>query len=158
MIHWDEGKFGYIHIPAEITKTRRARAIPLNSRVSRLLRWMISNADKLTTKGLTGKQRAMVTWIKKSVRSPYLVPAPMEIGHMVEYKNGFKAALAKANKLMGKTNITAIPYNLRDSYISECAERGLSIVFVAKYVDSSVSMIERHYAMAEQITLQKIAG
>lgn len=42
MIRWDEGPHGAIHIPAEITKTRRARTIPLQSQVSSALKaWML---------------------------------------------------------------------------------------------------------------------
>lgn len=151
MVHWDEGDNGYIHIPAKITKTRRARAIPLNSRVARVLRWMLKNADRFDPKKAKGERRRTMTWIQNSVASPYLFPATTGRGHILEYKRGWESAKTEAD-------VDAIPYNLRDTFITDCAIRGMSILFTAKYCDTSVKMIERHYAMAEQSAMQKVAG
>lgn len=151
MIHWDEGDHGYLHIPVEITKTRRARNIPLNSRVARVLRWMHKYADGLEPRKTKGDRRRTMTFVQRSVASPYLFPSPRGIGHILEYKTGWKSAREAAN-------VDAIIYNLRDTFLTDCAIKGVSILFAAKYCDTSIKMIEKHYAMAEQVAMQKVAG
>jgi len=151
MVHWDEGDHGYIHIPGAITKTRRPRNIPLNSRVARVLKWMRKNAECFEPKKAKGKARRTMAWVQRSAASPYLFPSPGGIGHVREYRNGWETAARLAE-------VKAIPYNLRDSFLSDCAEKGISIIFAARYCDTSIKMIERNYAVAEGAAMQKVAG
>jgi integrase len=127
MIRWDEATYGAIHIPAEITKTRRARTIPLQSVVSeRLKQWML-HQEKLAKR----KGRALSPWIFPSWRNATLP--------MTEYKNGWKTACKGAK-------VKAVPYDLRRTFITNQAKLGRPILYVAKYTDTSIKMVEEIYA------------
>jgi integrase len=158
MIRFDEGEHGSIHIPGmlsvpgeketrRITKTKRSRTIPLNSEVAYLLRCR-----------------------KSTSQSDWVFPSPNDPGKpMVEFKTGWKSACrrmaclqtCKGSKLaairkgqpgpkrcIGLCRQVKHPtiYDLRRTFISNQARKGSPIVYVAKYVDSSVTMIERFYA------------
>jgi integrase len=129
MIRWNEGKHGAIHIPPQITKTRRDRTIPLNPRVAQLLRAAQSQAT-----------------------SPYVFPSPKAPSlPMASYKTAWNAACRRAG-------VTADIYDLRRTFISNQAKKGSPIVYVAKYVDSSVTMIERFYAKVNLDVFGGISG
>jgi integrase len=141
MIHFDEGEHGSIHIPGRITKTRRSREIPLNSSVSRILRWL-----------------------KDRSKSSFLFPSPAYLNSpMTEYKTGWNTAKRKANKLIENRKlkvqkVKGTTYALRDTFVTNCAKRGVNILFVAKFIDSSVKMLERHYLVTEREAMQGVAG
>lgn len=150
MIDWSEGAHGSIRIPASITKTRRSRTIPLQSEVAALL-----------------KERQKVQAHKTS---PFLFPSQTDPAKpMVEYKTGWKSACRRMACLETCKGAKVAPsrkgqpgprrciglcrqvkhptiYDLRRTFISNQARKGSPIVYVAKYVDSSVTMIERFYA------------
>lgn len=129
MIQWEEGPTGTIHIPGSITKTGRARAIPLNSKVSRLLRWLAGRS-----------------------RSPWLFPSQSDPKkRAVEYKTGWNSACRRIG-------VDFIPYNCRDTFITNSLRRGLSSTFIGKYCDNSPLMIDKHYAVALQEELGRVAG
>jgi integrase len=131
MIHWDEDKHGRIYIPGRITKTGRSRDIPLNSRISALL-----------------KER------HGSHESKFIFPSPTNPSSpMKEYKTGWKGACRRAN-----LQIDAQPYDLRDTWVTNQAKRGISVVFTAKYADTSIVMIQKVYAKAETGAMQEAAG
>jgi integrase len=147
MIRFEEGKHGAIHIPAEITKTRRARTIPLQADVS----------DALKER----QARAMGPWV---------FPSPVHEGKgMVEYKTGWVRACRReacqrvclgskeAAAYAGQPGprrcprlCRAVPlptiYDLRRTFITNQAKKGSPILYVARYTDTSVTMIERFYA------------
>lgn len=134
MIRWDEGDHGYIHIPGSITKTRRPRSIPLNSRVSRVL------------KGYLLQQQ------KKCPGSPWIFPSRYKPGERQKnYRKGWEQACEKLR-------IEADPYNVRDTFINNCIKRRMSLVYIARYVDNSVTQIERRYAVAIQEEMTEVAG
>lgn len=129
MIRWKDGPHGSIHIPGEITKTRRPRQVPLNSRVARVLKWL----EKRTSNDL-------------------LFPSPKDPEKPIqEYKTGWNSACARAQ-------VSATIYNLRDSFVTDCLLRGESSTFIAKYLDSSTEMIDRKYAVATKKALQGVAN
>lgn len=129
MLDWTQGDHGYIHIPGRITKTRRPRSIPLNSRVSRILKRLILEMES-----------------KFIFPSRYIPNA-----RQTNYLKGWKA-------VCDELKIDADPTNLRDTFITDCLKRGLSSTFIAKYVDNSVVMIEKKYAVAEHKVMQGVAG
>lgn len=141
MIRWDEGEMGMIHIPGAITKTRRPRAIPMNSKVSRILRWLAPRSE-----------------------SPFLFPSPTSDSKpMREYKTGWNGAIRRANKIllhrrMKLAPIKGSPYVLRDTWAFNCAKRNVNIIFAAKYADTSVKMLEKHYVSAEREAMEVVAG
>lgn len=141
MLHWDEGKTGTLHIPARITKTRRHRVIPLNSSVSRVLRWLQPRAE-----------------------SKFLFPSPTsDTKPQLGYMTGWRTAVRRANERIEKRKmalprIAGSPYVLRDTFVSNAARRNVNIIYCAKYIDSSVSMIERFYVAAERDAFTEIAG
>lgn len=129
MIRWKEGKFGSIDIPAGITKTRRARTIPLNSKVSRILRF-----------------------IHNFKESEWLFPSPKVPGeHIKDYSSAWDSA-------MRRLNLDFDIYNIRDTFITNRLKSGQSSTFIAKYCDNSATMIERRYAVSERSAMEGVAG
>ncbi|OFZ55003.1 MAG: hypothetical protein A2428_03260 [Bdellovibrionales bacterium RIFOXYC1_FULL_54_43] len=129
MINWNEGPHGSIHIPAIITKTGRPRTIPLNSRVSRVLKWV--------------QQRVTSDLIFPSIKDPEKAQAA--------YDTAWNSACRRAG-------VEATIYNLRDTYITDALNRGISSSFIAKYVDNSAAMIDKRYAVAEKSIMERLAG
>lgn len=129
MIHWGEGPTGaQLAIPAEITKTNRARTIPLNPGVIRILRRLESRSA-----------------------SDWIFPAQGNTKkHMTAYKTGWNSARARAK-------VDFDPYNLRDTFITDCLKQGLSSTFIGRYCDNSPVIIDSRYAVAEQDALALIA-
>lgn len=129
MIRGLEGAKPTIRIPGEITKTNRAREIPLNSRVARVLRWY-----------------------SLRVEGDCIFPSQTNVDvPMKEYKSGWNAACARAG-------VDATIYELRDTFITDALLRGLSSTFIGKYVDSSSEMIDKRYAVAVREAMDKVAG
>jgi integrase len=129
MIRWREGPHGSIDIPAEITKTRRARTIPLNSKVSRVLKFLHGNKE-----------------------SEWIFPSPKVAGeHVKDYSSAWDST-------MNRLGLDFDIYNIRDTYITDRLKSGHSATFIAKYVDNSAAMIERRYAVAESNIMQGVAG
>lgn len=129
MINWSEGPHGTIHIPAEITKTRRARSIPLNSKVARVLGFLFDRR-----------------------RSEWIFPSPTVPGEPIK---SYKTAWDSVTRRLG---LDFEIYNVRDTYITERLKEGHSAIFIAKYVDNSAAMIERKYAVAERSVMEGLAG
>jgi integrase len=115
-------------IPGSITKTGRSRVIPLNSRVQRALRWL--------------RPRSASDWI---------FPSRTESKPLTNYN-------AVWDRAMAKLGLDYTIYNLRDTFISNALDRGTSPVFVAKYCDTSVQMIDSKYAVARSDAMRKVAG
>jgi integrase len=132
MIKWDEDHYGRIYIPGRITKTGRSRDIPLNSRVSELL------------KPLHGENH-----------SKYIFTSPIPPDQPIRnYKTGWNSAVRRA---FGKP-MDFIIYDLRHTWVTNQAKRGISVVFTAKYADTSINMIQKIYAKAEPKAMQEAAG
>jgi integrase len=128
MIRWDDGPHGKIRIPGEITKTNRPRTIPLNSRVSRVLRYLHQRRE-----------------------SPYLFPSSLGPDrHQTHYRWGWDRTCVRAE-------VKATIYNLRDTFISNSLMRGLSSTFIAKYCDTSAHMIDKKYAVAVDQVMERVA-
>jgi integrase len=120
---------GTIDIPGAITKTGRHRTIPLNPAIACLLKTRSEASD-----------------------SPYVFPSPGRKGQPIkEYKTGWRAACRRAG-------VDFELYSLRHTFITNCAKRGVSIVFAARYCDTSVAMIDRVYAKATPESLNEVAG
>jgi integrase len=146
MISWDKGKHGSIAIPGRITKTGRSREIPLNSKVSELLK-----SHQFTT------------------QSRFLFPSPHDRDQpMKSYKTGWNTACrkvvcptacgSKCKKICFEKPFEANLYDLRHTWVTNQAKRGINSVFTAKYADTSVKMIELIYAKAEPEAMQGVAG
>jgi integrase len=124
MFNWRQGKHGTLSIPAEITKTRRARTIPVQSDIAKLL-----------------KAR------QKTSKSRFVFPSPdTEKGpefHIVEYRTGWESALRRSGIRH------AVIYDLRRTFVTNRAIEGKPILWVAKYIDSSTQMIEQFYAKVQ---------
>lgn len=131
MIDWKDGEHGSITIPGRITKTKRSRTIPLNSRVSRVLRRL-------------WKQKPESPFIFAGARD---VTAPYQ-----QYDNVWKAACVAA-KIK-----PVIPYALRDTFVTDKLKAGISLAFIAKYIDSSPKELTSRYAVAEEGAMRSVAG
>ena len=133
MIKWDEGPTGTIYIPGRITKTGRSRAIPLNSRVSGLL------------------------WFRMHERGgKFIFPSPVNSERPVkEYKTGWETA---CNRVGIKEEDDIIVYDLRSTWITNQAKRGIPQGFTAKYSDTSPEMIHKIYLRAVSESMQEVAG
>lgn len=126
MIRWEKDG-ATIEIPAAITKTKRARTIPLNSRVARALRSI-------------RKERGPIFPMKGKPDQPRRV-----------YDRGWLEATAALG-------LEFSVYNLRDSMITRSLQKGVSDVYIARYVDSSVEIIAKRYAVPVSEVMRKIAG
>ncbi len=131
MIDWKDGAYGSITIPGRITKTKRSRTIPLNSRVS----WVLKRL---------WKQKPQSPFIFASSR---VLSAPYQ-----QYDKNWKAACAAAK--VGPV----ILYALRDSFVTDKLKAGRSLAFIAKYVDSSPKELAMRYAVAEEEAMRGVAG
>ncbi len=128
MFDWGEPGHTWIRIPARITKTDRARRIPLNPAVSRRL-W------KQYSRGLG---------------SAFVFPHPENPEKpCLSYANAWRSACARAK-------VQAVPYDLRRTFLSRCAGQGLPLLYVAKLCDTSVKLIESVYAKAQVEVMERI--
>lgn len=125
MINWRTGE---ISIPKSITKTRRARTIPMNSKVLKMLEPIRKTMGPIFPGGRGRPERSRVV-----------------------YDRGWLAA-------MERLKMNFIIYNLRDSFCSRKVNEGFSPIYVARYVDSSVKEIERRYAVAAPEIMKRMAG
>jgi integrase len=134
MIDWERGQHGYLTIPGEITKTRRARSIPMHPEVSGELKLWRKRQEKRKT------------------RSPYVFPSPGNPMRPVsEYKNGWRAACARVR-------LDATIYDLRRTFITLQVKAGVNKDQLAKYCDTSPAMIDRVYNQSQEDVFEQIAG
>lgn len=146
-----------IDIPGPITKNKTPRTIALNSRVARILAWMLRkgaewNLTQAELDKLTPQQRRARKWIVESVSSLFIFPSPINPGKpMLEYKTAWEGACARSG-------VKAVPYNLRDTAITDMLNRGEQSPFIGKYVQNSAVMIDRKYAVLIRKSMRKLAG
>jgi integrase len=142
MVDWSEGEHGVISIPAGLTKTRRARTIPLHSVISAQFKARL-----------------------KQSKSAYIFPSPdaQKGGDfpMVDYRHAWEGALERAQKTAKEATpprqiAHCVIYDLRRTFITNCAKRGKPILWVARYTDTSVKMIEKFYAKTQHDVLQEV--
>lgn len=133
MINWEAGPTGMIAIPGRITKTGRSRTIPLNSRISALL------------------------WFRMhEIGGKYIFPSPIDSGRPIrEYKTGWDTACRRAGI---KDEDDIIIYDLRNTWVTNQAKRGIAQGFTAKYSDTSPEMIHKIYLRATNNSMQEVAG
>jgi integrase len=129
MIRWGEGEHGMLEIPGSITKTKRNRKIPLNSRVARVL------------------GRVAATAIP-----PVIFPSREDPERPIANYN------AVWDRAMVKSELDFTIYNLRDSFITNALKRGLSSVFIGKYCDTSAGMVDRKYSVPIAEAMRQVAG
>lgn len=169
MIKWNEGTHGMLDIPASITKTKRARKIPLNSRVARVLKWLDPNsAQKIPADDPVARK---LNLLAPRVTSDFIFPSPdSDSRPMNSYAKAFRRACEAAGPMTpGKRKengakgdgagcvLNYTIYNVRDTFITNALKRGLSSTFVAKYCDTSSGMIDRKYAVAERSVMERVA-
>jgi len=132
MIDWRENT---IAIPGEITKTGRARTIPMNSKVA------------LALASLMRKRRT-----PEYVDGGPIFPSAHNPSEPMRHYN------AQWNRAMANLGETWTIYNLRDTFITNRLKAGLASTFIGKYCDTSAEMIEKKYAVAEASVMRKVAG
>jgi integrase len=173
MIRWDEGAHGQIHIPGEITKTRRGRVIPLNSVIS--ARWQAiqdhSECDWIfESPNFPGERVTSYrdSWERTRDRAISILRAEVDILRaygrgLVE--QGLMDAETRANARKRESKLSSfirklengVLYDLRATFVTNKAKKGDPILMVAKYIDSSIKMIEPFYAKVEAHMLEDIA-
>jgi integrase len=128
MIKFNEPAKTWIDIPARISKTGRQRQIPINPEVSHVLhgRFTVGNG------------------------SQFVFPNPLDIStpHL-NYNGAWKRACARAK-------VSAVPYDLRRTFITRCAAEGKPLIYVAKALDTSTKMIENIYSKQQVDVMEKI--
>jgi hypothetical protein len=165
------GKDGrdWMHIPGEITKTGRARSIPMNSCVARVLRRVRKDAESdlifPSPKDSNVPQREYKTAWKSACRRAVTaevtrLEAQLKCEENPKGNKELERELVQARARLPERRMEfkADIYNLRDTFISERLEEGFSSVFIGKYCDTSGEMIDRKYAVAGEEVLGKIAG
>lgn len=129
MLRWN-GSSAWIDIPARISKTGRARSIPINTGVARIL----------YKRHLRGNGSDFVFPAGRDTRRPRLT-----------YQSAFTRSCSRA----GVTN--AMVYDFRRSFVSRAAAEGKPLVYIAKYLDTSVAMLEKVYAKSQAAVMEDIA-
>lgn len=125
----DVGKSAWIEIPARITKTARARQIPINPTVTKhLLRQLKENP---------GARFVFQNRIHPD--SPQL-----------SYHGAWKTACMKAGIKK------AVPYDLRRTKITRDMVAGKPPIYIAKLLDTSVNMIEGVYCKDDAGTMEAL--
>lgn len=128
MIEWVEPGQTWISIPAEISKTNRARKIPINPEVSSFL----------------------YRRFQKGNGSEFVFPREED---PLKPQRTYNTAWDRVAK---KCKIKAVPYDLRRTFVSRCAAEGKPLLYVAKLLDSSIDMLEHIYAKTQADTMEKI--
>lgn len=134
MIEWptEEDSRAWINIPARISKTARARKIPINSEVwAKLVDWRAQGP----------------------MPSPFVFPHRKDAGQpQLSYHGAWRTACKKAGVAK------CVPYDYRRTFITDKMEKNEPGVFVAKFLDTSMQQIEKTYAKAQKLTMEGIAG
>lgn len=128
MIKFNEPGHTWVDVPARISKTGRARQIPINPQVSHTLhkRFLIGNG------------------------SPFVFPNQKDIRKpQRSYNSAWKRACKRAK-------VKAVPYDLRRTFITRCAAEGKPLIYVAKALDTSTKMIENIYAKSQVEVMEEI--
>lgn len=129
MIKWNEPGKTWIEIPAAISKCKRSRPMPMNPGLSR---------------------RLHSEW-KRGPSSKYVFPSRSNPSKpQLSYHGAFYTACYYAGVK------DAVPYDFRRTFITRCAARNMPLLYVAKVLDTSVKMIEAHYAKASASVMQEI--
>lgn len=128
MITWGEPGHTWIEIPARISKTTRARKIPLNPQVSHFL----------------------FLRLKRGGVSKFVFPAR---GSLKKPQMSYHSAWAGACQ---RARVKAVVYDLRRTFITRCAADGKPLIYVAKALDTSTKMIESVYAKAQVDVMEGI--
>lgn len=120
MIEWARPgrEFSYIKIPKEISKTGRAREIPLDPDLTAYLK------DRFNR----GNGSVFVFPKRQDPSKPQM-----------SYQSAWTTACRKA-----KVTNTMV-YDLRRTFITRCAAAGKSLAFIARQIDTSEPMIRRFY-------------
>lgn len=130
MIRFESPSLAIVSVPARISKTVRSREIPINSCVSRIL------------------------WRRKARGngSQFVFPKPGNpLQPHLSYDTAWRSACRRGG--LAKT----VPYDLRRSKITECAVDGTELIPVAKFLDTSVKLLETTYAKINSQHMRKIA-
>ena len=127
-IKFNEPEHTWIDIPARISKTDRARQIPINPEVSRLLhrRYLRGNGSEFVFPHTQNRNKPQLS-----------------------YNSAWKRACREAK-------INAVPYDLRRTFITRCAAEGKPLIYVAKALDTSTKMIENIYAKSQVEVMEEI--
>lgn len=129
MITWNEPGKTWIGIPARISKCDRARPMPINPNVSRRIHAM---------------------W-KRGNGSKFVFPHRFDLSRpQLSYHGAFRTSLAWSGVKK------CVPYDFRRTFITKRAVDGKSLPFVAKCLDTSVTMIERVYCKPDAATMEDI--
>lgn len=121
----------WVDIPARITKVDKARSIPINTDLSKML------------------------FIKKRVNkgAKFVFPKRGDPSRpQLSYASSWKTACDRA----GITN--AMPYDFRRTFITRCAKEGKSMDFVAKALGTSPAMISKHYVKMDAKALESVVS
>lgn len=129
MIEWSRPKssFAYIKIPARITKTGRAREIPIDPDLTSYLKIRHARGNG----------------------SIYVFPKRSDPG---AWQSSYQSAWVTACRKAGVVN--AMVYDFRRTFITRCAAAGKSMDFVAKQLDTSAAMIRRFYLKDDAETME----
>jgi integrase len=78
----------------------------------------------------------------QSLKRTHVLVFPSKDGRSIHYNNFVKRAW---HKIVDPIKPDTTPYSCRDTFITEQIAKGVSAPIIAKWVDNSVKMIEKHY-------------
>lgn len=133
MFEWGEPDHTWISIPGRITKTKRSRRIPVNPNVSRRL------FQRYTQMMREGREGCV-----------FVFPSRQDSGRP---ELQYHRAWAESCRLAG---IQAVAYDLRRTFITQCAAEGKPLIYVAKILDTSTQLIESTYAKIQSEVMEDL--
>jgi integrase len=134
MIKFDSAGKMWVDVPCEITKTARARLVPVNKTAAKhICRLMKENPNS-----------RFVFQNRIHQDKPQL-----------SYHGAFRTALMKA-MLAHPGMKPCVPYDWRRSFITRAMIAGKQPVYIAKLLDTSVPMLERVYTKDDKATMEAL--
>ena len=130
MLKWGRPDQADIAVPARISKTARSRLIPLPAEVARLL------------------------WRRKTHGNGSLFVFPARVDYS-RPQLSYDAAWTTACRRACVDNAT--PYDFRRTFVTDRASKGMQLLHIAKYLDTSIQMLERIYAKRDAVALAAVA-
>lgn len=99
---------------------------------------MGSKNNKIRKFPINARLRALLESLER--QSELVFPSPK--GTIINYANFLKKPW---HKIVDPIKVGTTPYSCRDTFITEQVAKGVNAAIIAKWVDNSVKMIEKHY-------------
>lgn len=111
-----------------------------NAGSGKMIKSKKSKTNRIRTFPCNAELQELLSTLKKSSPDSLVFPSPRN--KAIGYNNFSQRAW---DKLVNPIKAGTTPYSCRDTFITEQIAKGIPIAIVAKWVDNSVEVIEKHY-------------